>query len=97
GYVVKGKGSGQAINSASHGAGRAMSRRAAKDAITPHLMKKKLEAHGIHLLGGDVDEAPMAYKNIEHVMEAQKNLVDIIAKFFPKIVKMADGKEPSED
>lgn len=97
GFVVKGKGNQPAINSASHGAGRTMSRRAAKDAITPHLMKKKLEAHGVHLLGGDVDEAPMAYKNIEHVMDAQKNLVEIIAKFFPKIVKMADGKEPSED
>ena len=44
-----------------------------------------------------MDEAPMAYKNIEQVMAAQTDLVDVVAKFSPKIVRMADGKEPSED
>lgn len=97
GYVVRGKGIANAINSASHGAGRAMSRRAAKDKFTRHQMKKRLNAEGIHLIGGDVDESPMVYKNIDHVMAAQTDLVDVLAKFTPKIVRMADGKEPWED
>lgn len=97
GFVVMGKGEPLSINSASHGAGRAMSRRAAKDSFTHSQMKKRLQAQDVQLIGGDVDESPMAYKNIEHVMAAQQDLVDVLAKFTPKIVRMADGKEPGED
>lgn len=97
GYVVIGKGEPSGLNSAAHGAGRAMSRSKAKENITHHQLKKRLSAEGIKLIGGDVDEAPMAYKNIEQVMAAQTDLVDVVAKFTPKIVRMADGKEPSED
>lgn len=60
-------------------------------------MKKRLSAQGIQLIGGDVDESPMAYKNIEQVMAAQTDLVDVLAKFSPQIVRMAEGREPSED
>ena len=42
------------------------------------------------LIGGGLDEAPQAYKDIEVVMQSQKQLVDIVGKFYPKIVKM-DG------
>lgn len=97
GYVVMGKGGQGSLNSASHGAGRAMSRSAAKSMFTLHQMKKRLSAQGIQLIGGDVDESPMAYKNIEQVMAAQTNLVDVLAKFSPQIVRMAEGREPSED
>ena len=91
GYVVKGKGNGNSINSASHGAGRSMSRSKAFNNLSKAEMKKLLSAKGIILSGGDIDEAPMAYKNIDAVMAAQNNLVEVIATFTPKIVRMADA------
>lgn len=90
GYIVRGKGNPQAINSASHGAGRKMSRTKAKDSITNSFMKKYLKEKGVHLIGGGVDEAPQAYKDIERVMSYQKDLVDVLGSFTPKIVRMAD-------
>ncbi|MES2645553.1 MAG: RtcB family protein [Bacteroidota bacterium] len=93
GFIVKGKGEPASLSSASHGAGRRMSRTAASKAITMHDMKEMLEKHGVKLLGGGVDEAPFAYKDIETVMQSQKALVEIVGKFTPKIVKM-DGTAP---
>ncbi len=90
GYVVRGKGVMASLNSASHGAGRAMSRRAAKDSITSGQVRKYLEYRGVKLLGGGLDEAPMAYKNIEEVIGAQRDLVDVLGQFAPKIVMMAN-------
>ena len=51
-----------------------------------------IEKAGIELIGGHVDEAPTVYKNIDRVMSYQKNLVEILAKFTPKIVRMAEPK-----
>ncbi|WP_235985825.1 RtcB family protein [Mucilaginibacter segetis] len=48
-------------------------------------------------MGSDVDEAPMAYKDIHAVMAAQENLVDILDKSEPRIVRMADARERPED
>lgn len=93
GFVVKGKGNPQAIFSASHGAGRRMSRSAAYKAFTMKDWEKALQEEGIILMGGDLDEAPMAYKDIEQVMAFQEDLVTVLAKFQPKIVRMAE-KEP---
>lgn len=90
GFLVRGKGEITSINSASHGAGRQMSRTQAIKNITHDEMKKVLKDHGVTLIGAGLDEAPMAYKNIEIVMASQKNLVDIVAKFTPKMVRMAD-------
>ena len=97
GFVVRGKGDAASINSASHGAGRLMSRSAAfktldKDAIAANLIDKR-----ITLMGSDMDEAPMAYKDIHAVMAAQHDLVEVLAKFEPRIVKMADARERPED
>jgi len=89
GYIVQGKGNSESINSASHGAGRLMSRRKCKENITKSDMKKVLRDNNITLIGADLDEAPQAYKNIDDVMNAQVELVDVIGKFTPKIVKMA--------
>ena len=89
GYIVKGKGEAASVSSASHGAGRLMSRTAAIKSITPKMMKQELEKHGVMLLGGGLDEAPFAYKNIEAVMQSQQALVEVVGKFTPKIVKMA--------
>ena len=90
GYIVKGKGETTALSSASHGAGRKMSRTAAKNAITPQQLKETLQQYGVKLLGGGLDEAPQAYKDIEEVMRSQEQLVDVVGVFTPKIVKM-DG------
>jgi tRNA-splicing ligase RtcB len=97
GFVVRGKGDAKSINSASHGAGRLMSRSAAfktldKAAIAANLVDKR-----ITLMGSDMDEAPMAYKDIHAVMAAQHDLVEVLAKFEPRIVKMADARERPED
>jgi len=90
GYVVCGKGLTSSLNSASHGAGRKMSRRAANDAITKPMRDKYLQERGVTRLGGGLDEAPQAYKDIESVIAAQSDLVEIVGKFTPRIVRMAD-------
>jgi tRNA-splicing ligase RtcB len=88
GFIVKGKGEEASINSASHGAGRRMSRTQAMANITHNALKEELAKHNVKLLGGGLDEAPFAYKDIELVMQNQKALVDVVGKFTPKIVKM---------
>lgn len=90
GFLVRGKGEESAINSASHGAGRQMSRTQAIKNITKAEMKQVLADHGVSLIGAGRDEAPMAYKDINMVMAAQTDLVDVVAKFEPKLVRMAD-------
>jgi tRNA-splicing ligase RtcB len=91
GFIVKGKGENASLNSASHGAGRKMSRTAAMQSITQNILKDELDKHHVKLIGGGLDEAPQAYKDIEVVMQLQKQLIDIAGKFYPKIVKMDGG------
>ncbi|MEZ4829933.1 MAG: RtcB family protein [Bacteroidia bacterium] len=91
GFIVRGKGNDRSLNSASHGAGRQLSRQKAFSSITRHALNKVLKEAGVTLIGGDLDEAPMAYKDINQVMEFQKDLVDVVGTFQPKIVRM-DGK-----
>ncbi len=88
GYIVSGKGSEGSMQSASHGAGRKMSRRKAKSVVTGSEMKKDLKREGITLIGGGVDESPWAYKDLEQVMKNQQDLVTIEGIFQPKIVRM---------
>lgn len=88
-YLTVGKGNEASINSSSHGAGRLMSRKAAKEAYTMAQLRQNLEAAGVTLIGGAVDECSMAYKDIDKVMEAQKELVDIRGVFRPFIVRMS--------
>ncbi|MDH7462765.1 RtcB family protein [Chitinophagaceae bacterium 26-R-25] len=88
GYLVSGKGVAAALNSASHGAGRAMSRKKAKESFTNSALKKMLADHGVSLIGGSIEEAPGAYKDIDTIMGAQTDLVDIHGKFMPAIVRM---------
>jgi len=90
GFIVRGKGNLLSLNSASHGAGRKMSRRAAKESHTESQLRKYLAIKGVELLGGGLDEVPGAYKNIHHVMAAQSDLVDVVGSFLPKIVRMAE-------
>ncbi|MEL6307094.1 MAG: RtcB family protein [Chloroflexota bacterium] len=90
GYVVRGKGKEASINSASHGAGRKMSRRQAKKTISKAAQMGYLKERGIELLGGGLDEAPHAYKDIHEVIEAQADLIEVVGEFQPKIVRMAN-------
>jgi tRNA-splicing ligase RtcB (3'-phosphate/5'-hydroxy nucleic acid ligase) len=90
GFVVRGLGNPDSLHSASHGAGRAMSRTKAKEQFNWKMVRPKLEAAGVTLLAAGIDENPFAYKDIDAVMNAQTDLVQVIAKFDPKIVKMAD-------
>jgi tRNA-splicing ligase RtcB (3'-phosphate/5'-hydroxy nucleic acid ligase) len=97
GFIVKGKGSIGSLQSASHGAGRLMSRSAAKHSITNKMVRQELIKHGVDLIGGGLDEAPMAYKDIEKVMQYQDDLVEVIGTFVPKIVRMCGDKTAAED
>jgi len=87
-FIVSGKGSETSLNSASHGAGRQLSRSKANNTFTKSSLKKILEQEGVELIGGSPEESPLAYKNIFEVMEAQKDLVNVLALFYPKIVRM---------
>jgi tRNA-splicing ligase RtcB len=90
GFIVSGKGQPGALQSASHGAGRQMSRTVAKNSTTRNALNKLLQEEGVTLLGGGLDESPIAYKDIHQVMRSQTDLVDIVGLFYPKIVRMAD-------
>jgi tRNA-splicing ligase RtcB len=90
GFVVKGKGNSESLNSASHGAGRRMSRRQANKTITRKEQLDYLKKLDVKLIGGGLDEAAQAYKRIEEVMAAQADLIEVVGKFEPKIVRMAD-------
>ena len=90
GFIVKGKGEKASLNSASHGAGRKMSRTKALANISHEALKKELKDHGVTLIGGGLDEAPFAYKDIREVMKSQHQLVEVLGLFYPKIVQM-DG------
>ena len=97
GFVVRGLGNTASLNSAAHGAGRRMSRRQAKKSFTWSAVKKYLKERDIVLLSAGLDEVPMAYKDIHEVMAAQSDLVEILARFDPKLVKMAPAGERPED
>lgn len=88
GYIVRGKGNPHSLNSASHGAGRLFSRQKCKQNFTQTEMNKVLKEKEVTLIGGGIDEAPMAYKDIDKVMRNQFELVDIVGSFIPKIVRM---------
>jgi tRNA-splicing ligase RtcB (3'-phosphate/5'-hydroxy nucleic acid ligase) len=96
GFIVRGKGLASSINSASHGAGRLMSRTKAKQTILPGQVNKLLKQAGVELIGSGLDEAPMAYKDIHQVMESQKDLVEVLGSFMPKIVRMCGDEKFKE-
>lgn len=97
GYLVEGLGNKRSLDSASHGAGRRMSRTKAKNSIRWPQLNEQLRQRGVKLLSAGLDESPHAYKDIDEVMAAQESLVRPLAKFMPRIVKMAPGGERPED
>ena len=97
GYIVRGKGAEASLNSAAHGAGRRMSRTRAKQEFSWDAAQAVLRERGVTLLSAGLDEVPMAYKDIDEVMAAQSDLVEPLARFEPRLVKMAPSGEPPED
>ena len=97
GYVVRGKGSPESLNSASHGAGRVMSRTKAMQSFTWSATKKLLAERGVELLSAGLDEVPGVYKDIHAVMAAQTDLVEVLGQFDPKLVKMCPAGDRAED
>jgi tRNA-splicing ligase RtcB (3'-phosphate/5'-hydroxy nucleic acid ligase) len=97
GYVIRGRGSEASLRSASHGAGRRMSRTRARREFSWADAQRVLRERHVKLLSAGLDEVPMAYKDIDEVMAAQRSLVDTLARFDPRLVKMAPAGEAPED
>ncbi|MFM1919690.1 MAG: RNA-splicing ligase RtcB [Candidatus Hydrogenedentota bacterium] len=97
GYLVRGKGNADSLDSAAHGAGRQMSRTQAKKQFNWWHAKQVLSEAGVTLMSAGLDELPMAYKDIRTVMREQHDLVDVLAEFHPRLVKMAPAGERPED
>ena len=96
GFIVRGKGEQMAINSASHGAGRLMSRTKAKQTLSKREVTRHLKRSGIALIGSGLDEAPMVYKDIHQVMNHQRDLVEVLGSFTPKVVRMCGDERFAE-
>lgn len=88
GFIVSGKGKESSLNSASHGAGRLMSRSKARSSVTKSAINKELKQKNITLIGGSIEEAPCVYKDIHAVIDCQNDLVNIEGIFIPKIIRM---------
>ena len=96
-FIVRGLGNPESLDSASHGAGRCMSRKKARDTYNWKAVKRDLEAKGVRVLSAGADEVPFVYKDIREVMRQQADLVTVVAQFDPKIVKMCDDGSRAED
>ncbi|AXK33090.1 RtcB family protein [Streptomyces armeniacus] len=79
-YIVKGLGNADAFHSASHGAGRRMSRNAAKKRFSARDLEEQTRGVECRKDSGVVDEIPGAYKPIEQVIDRQRDLVEVVAK-----------------
>jgi tRNA-splicing ligase RtcB len=97
GFLVRGRGNTASLRSASHGAGRVMSRSKAMQTFEWEKVNRVLKERGVKLISAGLDEAPMVYKDIHAVMAAQSDLVEVIGEFQPKLVKMAPHGERAED
>ena len=96
--LVRGLGNPNSWNSASHGAGRVMSRGQAKAELAKVLKGRTdqeyiNEEYGIELIGAGLDEFPAAYKDLKEVMTHQKDCVEVLGWFTPKVVRMAEPEE----
>lgn len=97
GFLVRGKGNQTSLHSASHGAGRVMSRTKALETFEWGKVSPLLKERGVKLLSAGLDEVPGVYKDIHQVMAAQSDLVEVLGRFDPKLVKMAPHGERPED
>jgi len=95
-YLVTGKGNPESWYSAAHGAGRPYSRTEAKRRYNPQAFYSHMQASGITYHGVAPDETVEAYKDIDKVIEAQSDLVEVAAVMLPKVVVMG-GHLRSDD
>ncbi|MDP3991964.1 MAG: RtcB family protein [Nanoarchaeota archaeon] len=93
-FLVEGKGNKEFISSSSHGAGRAMSRRQAKETINTSSFRKEMEAAGVigNFTEDSLDEAPEAYKDIYKVLDLQKDSIKIVSHLKPFINWQGEGR-----
>ncbi|MGE5651043.1 MAG: RtcB family protein [Bacillota bacterium] len=77
-YIVRGKGNPESFHSCSHGAGRTMSRSEAKRRYTVDDQVRATQGVECRKDAGVIDEIPMAYKDIDAVMQAQQDLVEVV-------------------
>ncbi|TWT64458.1 RtcB family protein [Rubinisphaera italica] len=96
-FIVRGKGNAESLDSASHGAGRRMSRTKAKSMYNFKAVRNDLLKKGVHIISAGSDEVPGVYKDIESVMQEQQDLVETVGRFDPKIVKMCGDGSRAED
>jgi tRNA-splicing ligase RtcB len=79
-YVVRGLGNPQSFESASHGAGRRMSRGEAKRRFSVKDLREQTQGVECRKDGGVLDEIPAAYKDIGQVMQQQRDLIEVVAE-----------------
>lgn len=84
-FLVVGKGNPKFLNSSSHGAGRSMSRKKAKEKYTMEEFRESMKGIKGTVSERTLDELPMAYKDFSKVMEAQKDSVEIVKRIKPII------------
>jgi tRNA-splicing ligase RtcB len=96
-FVVRGLGNPASLASASHGAGRRMSRKQALNTFRFNHVRAELAERGIEILAAGADEVPGVYKNILEVMAAQQDLVQALARFDPRLVRMCGDGSQAED
>ena len=96
-FLVRSKGNPESLLSASHSAGRVMSRTKALQSFTSSAVKKQLAAAYVELLSAGLYEVPGVYKDIHDVMAAQQDLVEVLGQFSPRIVKMCPSGEKPKD
>lgn len=96
-FIVRGKGNAESLASASHGAGRRMSRTQAREKFRIKAVANDLLKKGIRILSAGSDEVPGVYKDIHEVMAQQSDLVETVGRFDPRIVKMCDDGSKAED
>ncbi len=96
---IDGQASRDALYSTIHGAGRLFGRREAKNRFTGHQMREWVEERGIHLVGGDVDESPMAYRRLDEVLTHHDGTIVVKNRLRPFLVMMAgrEVRDPYKD
>lgn len=91
-YVVVGKGDAESFTSASHGAGRLMSRTQAKRTFSVEEHAAATEGVSCDKSASTLDETPGCYKDIDAVLLAEKDLIDVRFELFPKLVVKGIGE-----
>ena len=91
-YIVRGRGNSESLKSCSHGAGRRMGRKVARNEISSVAFAASLEGTFSRASMNYVDEAPAAYKDIELVMDRQADLVEVVHTLRPIVTLKGDSR-----